>query len=154
MLTQHLVVIPFNFLGIIDLLSLTKWIFIQNYVIHDNISSQVADKRGWGFGQWMNSSTIHDSICSLIQKCHPKRYQGHIKYHTTLYISYNSVVGTCEFNPIIFSLHLGWFVLIHTRKWWASNQHENSPVHCYYEWSKWCYFIHISNIRTQSTSSV
>ena len=33
---------------------------IQFSIIHDNISSQVADKRRYGFGQWMNSSIIQD----------------------------------------------------------------------------------------------
>ena len=29
------------------------------------------------FGQWMNSSIIHDTICSLIyEKCHPKSYHS------------------------------------------------------------------------------
>ena len=58
-------------MGIIDLqccnyLSLTKLFFIQLSIIHDNISSQVTDKRRLGVGQWMNSSTIHDNIYSFI----------------------------------------------------------------------------------------
>ena len=33
----------------------------------------------------MNSSNIHDNICSLIhKKCHPKHYYIDIKYHMTL----------------------------------------------------------------------
>ena len=52
----------------LQLLLLTKWIFIQISIIHDNISSQDADKRRWGFGQWMNSSIIRDIICSLVHK--------------------------------------------------------------------------------------
>ena len=48
-----------------------------------------------GFGQWMNSSIILDSICSLIhKKCHPKCYPRHIKYHMTLNIMFSVVVGS------------------------------------------------------------
>ena len=46
-------------------LSRTKWVFIQIAIIHDNISSQVADKRREGLGQWMNASIIHDNIHSF-----------------------------------------------------------------------------------------
>jgi hypothetical protein len=56
-----------------QLLSIIKCFFIQMLIIRDNISSQVADMRRWGFGQWMNSSIIHDNICKLIhKKFHPK----------------------------------------------------------------------------------
>ena len=57
----------------LQLLSLNKWFFIQVSIIHDNTSSQVLDKRRYGFGKWMNLSIIHDNICKLIhKKCHPK----------------------------------------------------------------------------------
>ena len=47
--------------------------FCQISIIHDNDSSQVADKRRYNFGQSMNSFIINDNICSLIhKKCHPK----------------------------------------------------------------------------------
>ena len=36
--------------------------------------------------QWMNSSIIHDSICLLSHKCHPKSYHSDIKHHMTLNI--------------------------------------------------------------------
>jgi hypothetical protein len=33
---------------------------------------------------WLNSSIIHDNVCSLIyKKCHPKSYYGGIKYYVT-----------------------------------------------------------------------
>ena len=38
----------------VQLLSLTNQIVIQILIIHDIISSQVANKRRWGFDQWMN----------------------------------------------------------------------------------------------------
>jgi hypothetical protein len=81
---------PCNFFGdykfiVLQLLSLTKWFFIQLSIIHDNIPSQVAKKRRQGFGQWINSSIIHDNICSLIRKnCHLKRYPSDKKYHMKL----------------------------------------------------------------------
>ena len=72
------------------LLSLTKWFFIQTSIIHDNISSQVIDKRRYIFDQWMNSSIIYDNICSLIhRKCHPKSYHSDIKFHMTLDIIFS-----------------------------------------------------------------
>ena len=49
--------------------------------------SQVVGKRMQGFGQWMNSSIIHDCICSLIHlKCHPKSYHSDIEFRMTLNI--------------------------------------------------------------------
>ena len=49
----------------------------------------------------MNSSIIHDNICSLIhEKCHPKRYLSDIKYHTTL-----SVISVAS-NQVIWWLGL------------------------------------------------
>ena len=91
-------VIPCNFGGdygftVLQLLSLTNCFSIQIPIIHDNISTQVADKRRYGFGQWLNSSIIHDSICSLIhKKRHPKHYHGDIKYHMTLNIIFTVVI--------------------------------------------------------------
>ena len=42
-------------------------------------------REGRYFGQWMNSSIIHDNIRSLIhKKCHPENYHIDIKYHMTL----------------------------------------------------------------------
>ena len=42
-------------------------------------------REGRVFVQWMNSSIIHDNICSLIhKKCHSKKYNSDIKYHMTL----------------------------------------------------------------------
>jgi hypothetical protein len=61
--------------------------FIQISIIHDNISQQVADKRRKGSGQWMNSSIIHDNICSLIHRnCHPYCFHIDIKYHMALHV--------------------------------------------------------------------
>ena len=66
-------------------LSLTERFFIQISIIYDNISSQVIDKRKQGFGQWINSSIIHDNICKLVhEKCHLRSCHGDIKYHMTL----------------------------------------------------------------------
>ena len=41
------------------------------------------------------------------------------------------LVGTYESHPTRFPLHLDEFVLIHTRIWWVSGLHGNSPL-----WSK------------------
>ena len=50
-------------------------------------SSQVVDKRMQGFGQWMNSSIVHDNVYPLVhKKCHPKSYHSDIKYRMTLNI--------------------------------------------------------------------
>ena len=49
--------------------------------IHDNISSQVAEMRRQGYGQWINSSIIHDNSSLLHEKCHPESFHGDIKYH-------------------------------------------------------------------------
>ena len=41
----------------------------------------------------MDSSTIHDNICSLVhKKCHPKSYHSNIKYHITLNIIFSVVI--------------------------------------------------------------
>ena len=43
----------------------------------------------------MNLSIIYDKICSLIpNKCHPKSHYNDIKYHMTLNIIFNIIVGT------------------------------------------------------------
>ena len=73
-------------------LSLTKWFFIQFSIIHDNISSQLADKRRERFGQCMNTSII--MISPILKKCHPKSYSSDIEYHTTLNIIF-SVASMC-----------------------------------------------------------
>ena len=57
-----LFVIPCKFFGdyrfkVLQLLSLTKWVFIYISIIHDNISSQAADKRRIGF--WPMDELIH-----------------------------------------------------------------------------------------------
>ena len=71
--------------AMLQLLSLMKLCFIQILIIHDNISSQVVKKRSLVFGQWMNSSSIHDKFCPPIhKKCHPKSYCCDIKCHMTL----------------------------------------------------------------------
>jgi hypothetical protein len=36
--------------------------------MHANIPSQIVDKRREGFGQWMNSSIMHDNIVHLFIK--------------------------------------------------------------------------------------
>ena len=108
-----------NFLGdyrftMLELLSLTMWISIQIPIIHDNISSQVADKRRHGLGQWRNSSIIHDIICSIShKKCLPRSYHSDIEYHMTLNMIF-SVVGTLYSFYTVFPLYLDRFVFIHT----------------------------------------
>ena len=77
--------------------SLTKWSFIQITIIHVNISSQVGDNRRLGFGQRMNSSTIHDNICSHIyKKYHLKSYHKDIKYHMTVNIKFRCSYGEVD----------------------------------------------------------
>jgi hypothetical protein len=72
-----LLVIPCKFFGRIIIYDVAvnvtyHVVFIQISIIHDNISSQVANKDYHEIGQWTISSIIHDIICSLIQKkCHP-----------------------------------------------------------------------------------
>jgi hypothetical protein len=52
---------------------------------------QLLTKEGRVFGQWINSSIIHDSICSLIHKMRcPKIYNSDIKYH----MIFSVVVGS------------------------------------------------------------
>ena len=65
----------------------------QHYLsFHDNISWQTVDMRRQGFGQWMNSSIVHDIICKFIhKKCHLKSYHSDIKYHMTLNIKFSVV---------------------------------------------------------------
>ena len=64
---------------------------------NENISSKVADKRRKGFGQWMNSSIIHDEIYTLIRKkCHPKSYNSDIEYHMTLNIIFSVVLAVYD----------------------------------------------------------
>ena len=83
---------------VLQLLSLTKWFCIQISIIHDNISSQVAHKEKVGFlGQWMNSSIIHDTNCSLIhKKCHLKSYHSDIDYHMALNIIFSVLHKFCN----------------------------------------------------------
>ena len=77
MWTQHYLSFLVKILGdyrftVLQLRTLIKWYSIQISIIHDNISSQLADKRRYEFGQWMKSSVVHDHICSLThKKCHP-----------------------------------------------------------------------------------
>ena len=50
-------------------------------------ASQVANKKRWGFGEWITSSIIHGNIWSLIhKKCHPKTYHSNIKHQIAPYI--------------------------------------------------------------------
>ena len=91
-----------------------KWKWVS-YVNKGLSNSSCICSGGIGFGQWMNSSIIHDNICSVIhKKCHPKSCHSDIKHHMTLNIIF-SVVGTYEPYPTRFDLQLGGFVLILTR---------------------------------------
>ena len=90
-----LFVIPCKFYGdnrftMLQLLSLTKRFFYPNlnhpwqYFIRSWSQEKI------GFGQWMNSSIIHDNICSLSQKkYHPKNNHTEIQYHITLNIIFS-----------------------------------------------------------------
>ena len=107
--------LPCNFLGdrrytMLQILSLTRVIFIQISTIHDNVSSQVTYKRRQGFGQWMNSSIIHANISSrvLYKKCHSSIFHSYIQYHTTLNIIFSVV---CPLVRLLDSLGvvLGWW---------------------------------------------
>jgi hypothetical protein len=99
MLTQHYL----SFLVILwccNYCHLPSDFFIQLSIIHDNLSSQVVDKRRYGSSQWMNSSIIHDNICSLIhKKCHPESYHSVTKYHMTLNIIFSVVLCTLMIPP-------------------------------------------------------
>ena len=45
-----------------------------------------------GSFQWMDSSIIHASVCSLMRKKHhPKDYRSDTKYHMTLNIVFSAV---------------------------------------------------------------
>ena len=70
-------------INVSPLLSLTQWLSIQKSIIHATFSPHVADNKREGLGQYMNSSIIHDIICSLIhKKCQPK---------FTIVISYDTI---------------------------------------------------------------
>ena len=94
MLTQQVFVVHIKRImdytfTVLQLLSPTKWFLLQSSMTI--FSPQVVDKRG--YCQWMNSSVIHDSICSLIhKKCQPKRYHSDIKYHLTRNIIFSVVI--------------------------------------------------------------
>ena len=57
MLTQHYLSLLVKKIGVMQLLPLTKWFFIQISIIHDNVSSQVPDNRRSGF--WSMDELIH-----------------------------------------------------------------------------------------------
>ena len=87
---------------VLQLLSLTKWCFIQISITHDAISSQVADKRRQGFGQWMNSSIIRDCNCKLLhRKCHPKSCHIDIEFRMTLNIMFSVVNRRWNFKRFV-----------------------------------------------------
>ena len=104
MLTQHYLSLLVENLGdysftMLQLRSLIKWSLIQISIIADNISSQVVDKRWQGFGQWMNSSIIHDNICSLMhKKCHP---ESDIKHHMTRIIIFSVLPSAKRTNILL-----------------------------------------------------
>ena len=103
-----------------QLLSFTKWIFIQ-------------------------ISIILDSICSVIQKkCHPKRFHNDIKYHMTLNTIFSTIVGS----PFVHS-HIMCYEKVHMpglrysiRNSWKLSEHvphqrqqgrSSSPFNHHYE---------------------
>ena len=81
---------------VLQILLLTKLFFSSKFQSSMSIfSSQVVDKGRWGFGQWTKSSITHDNICSLVhKKRHPKSCYSDIKYHMSLNITFNVVVGS------------------------------------------------------------
>ena len=103
MLTQHYLSFLVIFWGdyrftVLQLLSLTKWLFIQISIIHDNISSQVAGRvlaNGWTH---LSSITVcvHVFIISVIPKFTIVTYD--IKYHMTLNIIFSVVFLHRKFN--------------------------------------------------------
>ena len=103
-------------------LSLTKWFLIQISIIHDNILTQVADKRRYGFGHWMNSSIIHDNICKLIhKKCHLKSYHSDIKYLVTL----NTIFSVVP--PYIQRVGGAWTLILQVT--WQPPKWPNLPIY-------------------------
>ena len=74
--------------------------------------------RRQGFGQWMNSSIIHDDICSLIHiKCHPRSYYSDIKYHMTLNIIFSVVHRPPNsWNKLCYILHSYVCVMNHCQR--------------------------------------
>ena len=53
-------------------------------------------REGRVFGQRMNSSIIHDNICSLVHKCNLESYHSDIKYHMTLNIIFSVACSKAE----------------------------------------------------------
>ena len=101
-------------MGIIDLYCckyyhLPSNFFIQISIIHDSISSRVADKKRSGFGQWMGSTIIHDNICKLIHKKRPPKSYHNNKYHMTLNIIFSVAVGS---RKLLWSTVIGLFSVI------------------------------------------
>jgi len=77
---------------ILQLLSLTKQFFIQNFnhLWQFYITSCWLEKVGF----WAVAEFIHHPWRSLIhKKCHPKSYHRDIKYHITLNIIFSVVAG-------------------------------------------------------------
>jgi hypothetical protein len=77
----------YNSVTMLQILLLTKWIFIHMSIIHNIILSRVADKKK---GRVLANGWTHPS--SMTKNCHPKKYQCNIKYYTTLNIT-GSVVS-------------------------------------------------------------
>ena len=72
---------------VLQLLSLTELrLFLGISIVHDNSSSRVGDKKRYGIRQWwLNSSIIHDNICSLIYKqFHPESCHSDTKFSVVL----------------------------------------------------------------------
>ena len=98
-------------------------------------SSWVADKSRWDFGQWMNSSIIHDSICKLIhKKCHVKSHHMILNIIFSVVISMtNNLLLTCRIQPNLFaSWCIGWKVII--AFYWNIKCHD---VHKYFSEMRW-----------------
>ena len=104
---------------------------VPHQVIFIQISSRVADKRSQGFGQWMNSSIIHDNICPPIhRKCHPKGYHSDMIYNIALNFIFWSERRQITLYHVDFAMHFFTstiFTFIHLNFQWVDFPFKTSP---------------------------
>ena len=112
MLTQHYLSFLVNFQGIRDL-QCCKNCHIPSafsFECHPSMTifyHKLLTREGEVFGQWMNSSIIHDNSSSLThKKCHAKYSHNDIKYNKTLNIIFNVVTYRTSHSGI-HELHIG-----------------------------------------------
>ena len=125
MLTQHSLSFLVIFLGeyrvtMLQLVPLTKLIFHPNFNYPwQYFITSCWQEKGRGFGQWRNSSIIHNNICSLIhKKCHPNSYHSDIKFHIALNIIFSGglKVGEHILPDVQFQLIEGWLKMYTIRR--------------------------------------